>query len=551
MNWKKRSAAKTVNEAIEASSGCSANDLLNPITGTPEEIGGLQKVAKLISEATSSGVRITIMGDYDADGVTSSAILYLLLTRLGATTDIRLPHRMSEGYGLSPAIVDEIIEKNPKGLLITVDNGISAYDAVKHAKDSGMTVAILDHHLASGKLPLADAIVDQHIDEIAAADGQEIGFRDYCGAGLAYKLAEYMISDKSTASSLFLKKLSALAAVGTVADVVPIQGDNRIIVNDGLDAINHGDVTCGLKSIIQAFNLEKVNSMDIGFKIAPALNASGRLSDDGARLPCAILAADKQLVLNHAMKLVDINKKRKEMVEEQFTRIELTLPSPPPMPIVIFDEHVHEGIAGIIAGKLSEKYGVPSFVLTKAENGDWKGSARTAGDTNIKERMDLCTDAMIGYGGHAGAAGLRIAAGKEEQFKNLVAKAFIGADRVDTSALWYDLEVDEAEVVSTYDEIQKFQPFGEGCKEPVVRINHCHLIQNKNGRYVFEMGPLKNHAKFSCTGFVVVAFSQAQKYKELGEPEVIDAVGHISLNESKWGTVIQLIADDIAVSVMN
>ena len=189
MKWIARSDATTISEAVCRSSGCSIDSLKHPATTEPWDIEGLEDAALLIDSCLKSGMHISIIGDYDTDGVTATAILYLMFTALGAKPDIRLPHRMSEGYGLSVSIVDEIIQKNPNGLLLTVDNGISAFDAIAHAKSAGMTVIVLDHHLPGQSLPNADVIVDQwiHPDSVSSF---------YCGAGLAFKLAQYLLVGK-------------------------------------------------------------------------------------------------------------------------------------------------------------------------------------------------------------------------------------------------------------------------------------------------------------------------------------------------------------------
>ena len=296
MTWLPRTNATSISEAVSILSGCNIEELKNPEPAEPWEIKNLENAAALIEACIKAGKHISVIGDYDTDGCTSSAILYLLLKELGSTPDIRLPHRMSEGYGLSPAIVEEVREKNPDGLLITVDNGIAAQEAVQQAKDAGMTVIILDHHLPGETLPAADVLVDQWTDTESSDHGP--GYCYYCGAGLAYKLAQYMIPENTT----LLEKMSALAAIGTVGDVMNLTKDNRVIVKEGLAAMDAGNVTKGLQCILDASGKARFDAITLAFYVVPMINAAGRLLDDGAKLPCAILAAENN-VYRHAERL--------------------------------------------------------------------------------------------------------------------------------------------------------------------------------------------------------------------------------------------------------
>ena len=249
-NWVARGDThRELSDVISDLAGCSVNELLRPTDTDAGEIENMTEAAERIRQAINDGEDIHIFGDYDADGVSSVAILYLLITYLkekagtkdSGVVNIRVPKRMSEGYGLSEAAIDEF----DKGLLITVDNGITALAAVKKARDKGLFVIVLDHHLpAEEGLPVANIIVDPHVHP------DKNGYEEFCGAGLSFKLAKYFLTESEEKD--LLDKLCAVATVGTVADQMPLTGANRVIVEDGLGFMNEKKMTQGLKSLIEA-----------------------------------------------------------------------------------------------------------------------------------------------------------------------------------------------------------------------------------------------------------------------------------------------------------
>lgn len=534
--WQATNPATTVPEAVRFLSGRNLEELKTPLRLSPRKIEKLPEAANLLFRCVEEKRHISIIGDYDADGVTASAILFLLLQSLGVTPDIRLPKRMTEGYGLSEKIVDEVLTKNKDGLLLTVDNGIVANKAIQKAKDAGLTVIVMDHHLPGKELPPADVLVDQW-----AAAGEGMPSNYYCGAGLALKLAQYMIPENPE----LLRKLTALAAIGTIGDVMSLTGDNRAIVKEGLLAISRGDTTSGLQSLLSAMGKSRYDSTTIAFYIVPAINASGRLLDDGARMPCAILAADRP-VPKSADKLREINESRKRLVEEQLDKILNEYPDAlKRIPIVIFADFVHEGIAGILAGKLTETYHVPSIVFAKKNDTVWKGSARSIPDIHLKHHLDTISDTMLGYGGHAGAAGLSVEDTKRDAFVAAAQKAFSDVKPAPADVGFYDVELKEADVPTQYKEQLSLEPYGEGCPKPVVCVRGCQLKEKRPGEKAFYMGATKQHVKLSCADFAILGFFLAEEYKAMGEPDVVDVFGYLDENTSQYGTELQIVADAI------
>ena len=281
MQWKSK-GFKNVMDAVQHNTGL-AEEFLHP-SQEPYYIQNLDLMAMWIQAYASQNAPITVIGDYDADGVCATGGLYLLLRELHADNiKLRLPRRMSEGYGLSEKIVDEV----NGGVIITVDNGIAAIPAIKKAKEKGMVVLVIDHHepkMDNGQivLPEADLIIDPHVPDHLIQKGVAVKstFNEYCGAGLVYKLAQAMIPGTKT-----LKKISAFAAIATVADVMPLVSDNRNIYHEGIRSIRDRDITPGLQCMINLLQSDNiVNEGDIGFKLAPMLNAPGRLYDDGANI---------------------------------------------------------------------------------------------------------------------------------------------------------------------------------------------------------------------------------------------------------------------------
>ena len=276
--YTKRDSCMTMEEVIERNTGMPLKAFLTPqpnpyIHNMDRAVYFFKKKVNDAAEKKEI-LQIKIVGDYDADGMNASAILYdAIISYLKANSlaeyaevSVRLPRRYSEGYGLSEKIIDE----SESGLIITVDNGIAAIDAIKKAKDKGIDVIILDHHLGGEKLPCADIIVDPHCEGMST-------FKHYCGAGLAYRFAEMLITNKD-----LLDKLLVLAGIATVADVVPLIGANRYLVRQSLKLINRGIATSGVLALVRKMRLEKITAEDYGYKIGPVCNASGRLLDDGA-----------------------------------------------------------------------------------------------------------------------------------------------------------------------------------------------------------------------------------------------------------------------------
>jgi len=481
MNWEKRGTATSIEEAIRQNSGMTDEELLNPQYVEPDTIENLRDAADVIMDTLQYGYPIAIFGDYDVDGITSSSILFRLFRHLGATVACRLPRRFSEGYGMSTAAIDEIADKNT--LIVTVDNGITAIEQIAYAREKGFSIVVIDHHLPDATLPNADVIVNPHVNP------ENNGYVDYCGAGLALKLAEMMLGDelqykpsnKEEVEHL-LDQLTILATIGTIADVMPLTGDNRRIVKRGLELLKRYDICelTGLRALIECCEMYSRTEHDIAFKIAPILNAPGRLQDDGAMKSFNLVMADLfmpdyQEALKAAAELVLINENRKDAVaaamDEAIDYIaDECLYGTSPLCVCL--QEANEGIIGIVAGKLAEQMKVPTFVFTyTSEAGILKGSGRSYGNINLKEMVNAASKYIEQSGGHEGAAGVMV---KTDNFFDMVhAMEKYAADHVevvDSDVLYYDVEVKPNEVASCFRTLEKYAPFGEGNPSPVSQV---------------------------------------------------------------------------------
>lgn len=528
MNLVKKGDCNSILEIVERNLGKTMSELESDATKN-YSIDKLSDVAKTIKDAVFDNTRITIVGDYDCDGVTSSAILTLLLNYLGCTPTVRLPKRFSEGYGLSENIIDEISD----GLLITVDNGITAYDAVKKAKDKGLKVIIIDHHLGpeDGVLPPADIIIDPNAIDNSA------DFNGYCGAGLSYKLAQEMIP-----GSPLLPKLCSLAAIGTIADVMVLSEDNRNIVKNGLKFMTQmNGRTTGLYALLNECCLESyVNAKNIAFKIAPILNAPGRLYDDGATKSYELLSFDGSITkaVEMAQELIECNTRRQELVKENISILEDNIKENclyADCPMTIYQPGLPEGLVGIFAGRIAEEYGVPCIVLTDSEDDEiLKGSARSAAGIHLKNILDKHSDLIERYGGHAEAAGLSIKKENLEKFRSAIQDG-IEINSKNQDDVEYDLEIAANEVTSTIRDIEKYGPFGEGNPEPKILIRKLPLYPMQFGDSEFKgfaksMGDKGQHLKLAGNNVDLVGFDMVEKYRAENAPKCIDVLGNLSKN---------------------
>ncbi len=447
-------------------------------------MANLDRAADLVIQYAKSKKPIVIYADYDVDGITAATEGILLCTYLGANFWVYAPKRSVDGYGLSIAFVEKL--KNcEKGLLVTVDNGIAAIEQIKLAKSYGWEVLVMDHHLAAEKdgqivIPDAGLIIDPEV----FAEG--CTYTHYCGAGLIYKLGERIVADKS-----ILDQMRTLAAIGTVGDCVSLTDDNRQITRNGLWDINSGKASLGVNKMIERLGLTgNITSQDLAFKIVPMLNAASRLETmfgphfSGSDFVIqALLEQDEANAAYYAMQLSAINEQRKQITEDAINNINTAN-----LDKVNFIkvQECPAGILGIIAAKISERTDKPTFVCSQNKQGICVGSARSGdSDNNVKEMLDHCSDKMLRYGGHPGAAGFSFKAENFDAIKDILNNL----DVLPAKGKTYDLEISAQEIIPTLARLDSLEPFGKDFERPVFKIN-CNLTQKE---YWHAMGKDSSH----------------------------------------------------------
>lgn len=518
--WIKRNTEnKTIKDVVLSNTGLSENELLIP--KEHYHIDKLNEAAELITAAAQAKTPISVVADYDADGICSAAIMWMMLKAIGVTPKIRIPRRFSEGYGLSENIIDELTP----GLLITVDNGIVAHAAIQKAKDKGFTVIVTDHHLGDGvSLPPADIVIDPNAIP-GSAD-----FNGYCGAGIAYKLAIEVLGEKHS----LIPVLLSYAAIATVADVMPLIHENRFIVKNGLLSMAGKGKTVGLFALLERCGYDNyITAKDVGFKIGPVLNAPGRLEDDGAMVSLRQLVYNGNIDTARSMAeaLYEMNETRKEKKAEGLEQLEAIIVDEcmyGESPLCLYAPGLNEGLVGIYAGVLAEEYKTPCFVFTDSEEpGILKGSARSYGGVHLKELLDKNADVLHKYGGHAEAAGVSV---KKECFEEMKTRFFesMGEISIDENQ-YYDLEISAADIPNALKELEQFAPFGTGNPEPVFRIADYELRPTAQG-FAKAIGQNNDHLKLFNAYANGIGFGMMRQYENIGSPRKLEVYCVLSNN---------------------
>lgn len=427
-----------------------------------DDMKDMKHAVSLLREKLAAEKKICIIGDYDVDGMMSTAILYLGLTRAGGQVSWRIPHRVRDGYGIRAYMVEEARAQGVD-TIVTCDNGISAVEAVAEAKRLGMTVIITDHHevpvdCASGKeiLPDADAVVDPKQKECPYP------WKEMCGAGIAYRLMEAFYGGRM--ESGLQGMLLSFAAIATVCDVVPLMGENRILVKNGLKELQHSE-NIGLSEMIRQHHFEReVNSRDLGFRIGPCLNAAGRLEDASIGVEL-LLETDRARAAESAARLIEMNETRKNMtaqaVEDALRVIEENGYDRDSV-LVVYLPDCQESVAGIVAGRIREQLYKPTLILTPS-GGHMKGSGRSIPGYHLQQELNRCSELLLEYGGHALAAGFSLDEDCLPRLRQeLNENCTLGAEDF-VERITFDREVALGEVdLKLIRELELLQPLGEG-----------------------------------------------------------------------------------------
>ncbi|NDO47722.1 single-stranded-DNA-specific exonuclease RecJ [Clostridium sp. MD294] len=450
-----------------------------------------QKAMELLEEAVTQHYKIAIYGDYDVDGVTSTAIWYKVLCYCGADVIYYIPHRQKEGYGLNLEAIEELHKKGIQ-LLLTCDNGIAAIEEIEKAKEFDMTVVIIDHHEAAFDecgndiLPKADAIVDPKQKQC------QYPFKMLCAGGLCYKLALLFLKRLQISNEILERECLHLATLATVCDIVDLMEENRIIVKKGLKTMPQ-TTNIGLKSLLEQTNLygKELTEYHIGFMIGPCVNAAGRL--ETAKTAVALFCEnDEKKAKEYAQYLIEQNNSRKDMTQKATEQVIKEIEQKNRQNekvLVIYQKNVHESIAGIVAGRIKEKFYRPTILITQSENMA-KGSGRSIEGYNMFEELYACKELFVKFGGHTMAAGLSLPYENIQQLQKrlecnckLTQQQLLPVLKIEKQLNFEEIDITLAE------ELRNLAPFGKG--------NHVPLFGSKNIKIVkyFLIGKEKNIIK--------------------------------------------------------
>ncbi len=450
------------------------NDIHNP-----HSMKDADKFVDIITKKIEEHKPVRIIGDYDIDGICSIYILFCGLKAAGADVDYVVPHRINDGYGINEHLIDNAINEGID-TIVTCDNGIAAYNQVRYAKDNGITMIVTDHHDVPFEIkddkkvyivPPADAVINPKQADC------DYPFKLLCGAGVAYKLIS-LLYDRLGLDKKELEDYIEFMAIATVGDIVDLIDENRIVVKYGLKHIAHTKNT-GLRALIEECQLDinNISSYHIGFVIGPCLNASGRL--DTARQAIELmLCKDNEKAHNMAKELIALNNERKSMTEQETQKaIELVENTGllKDRMLVIYLKDCHESIAGIIAGRIKERYYRPTFVITNAEDGA-KGSGRSIEGYNMYEEINKCKNVLTKYGGHPMAAGLSLAISDIDIFRKMLNDNAILTDEDLIPKMWIDVPMPVSYAnIRLVNQLKLLEPFGKGNEKPVFADRNLYV----------------------------------------------------------------------------
>lgn len=452
----------------------------------PELLPGVSAAADAIVAALKSNRRITIYGDYDVDGVTATSLLWNCLQLAGAKVEYYIPHRLEEGYGLNAEALRTLHERDPAMLVVTVDCGICSVQEAEVARELNLELIITDHHQQGPELPRANVLVHPRLP------GTNYPFGDLCGVGVAFKLAWAIctrLGDGKKASPRmreFLLSAVGLAAIGTVADVVPLVSENRVLVRFGLKSLCERQ-SLGLKALFRASGLADrtvLSAEDIGFTIAPRINAAGRLGQ--ARLAVELLTtenAERAVML--AAYLEEQNKARQTVEKRMVKQAKELLAARPEWAdqpaLVLEHQDWHAGVIGIVASRIAEQYQKPAILIAIPGPGQpGQGSARTFGRLDLHAGLSACASDLVTFGGHCAAAGLRIALDRIDPFREAFCRYVAENQRVEKGDLELnvDAEVRLADLtLRSVTELERLGPFGRANPRPVLASTRVELSE--------------------------------------------------------------------------
>ncbi len=496
---------------------------------------GIPEAVKLLMEKIRQGAYIRIIGDYDIDGVCATYILLKGLEKVGARVDTDIPDRKRDGYGLNMELIRRAQEAGVD-TIVTCDNGIAAPAEIAFAKEMGMTVIVTDHHELQETVPDADVIVNPRQPDCPYP------YKKLCGAAVAWKLVQELWAGCSCPPELAFGDLLMFAAFATVGDVMDLTGENRILVKEGLKLLRQTEHP-GMSALIQVNELarDRLSAYHIGFVLGPCINASGRL-DTAKRALSLLNTSDYDQALVQAAELKGLNDERRalteEGVEDAVEQIEEG-PLKKDRVLVVYLPDCHESLAGIIAGRLRERYYRPVFVLTKGEDAV-KGSGRSIETYSMFEEMSRCRELFLKYGGHPMAAGLSIPEERVEEFRRRLNDACTLTEEQLTEVIHIDMALPFSHVSERLtEELSLLEPFGKGNTKPVFAARNVRVLESRilgknqnvlRMKLVDESGMPRDGIFFSgCMQQVLEDLQERQTVHMLYYPEINEFRGERNL----------------------
>lgn len=522
-------------EKIEKFLYPSLDDLYDPYMLNDMEIA-VDRIVKAIKQ----NEKITVYGDYDVDGITSVTILKQFLDDQNVMVDYYLPNRLSEGYGLNNNALQKIKDRGTR-LIITVDCGISAYDEIEFAKSLGMEVIVTDHHECPSKLPLASAVVDPKRED------STYPFSSLAGVGVTFKLIHALSLKMNLPKEMYLKYLD-IVCLGTVADIVPLIDENRVIVKYGLEYIKNTS-NIGLKALIGVSGCTSIDSQTISFGLAPRINACGRMGDAELALKM-LLTHDEKEASKIANMLQEKNKERQDVekgiMEDALNKIEGEHLNKDNI-IVVGSKNWFHGVIGIVASKITDTYYKPSILICfEGENG--KGSGRSIDGFDLHEALNATSEHLQKYGGHEMAIGLSIEKSEFENFKNAIVKYAnekITQEYVPVIKIDSEINIREA-TGKTIEELKLLEPYGESNMPPIfmyknIKVDSIRTLSNDRH--------LKLNVKEGNIVFDAIAFNMGDKKDSIRMGDKVDILFHLEINRFNGRETIQLNVKDIKKSL--
>ena len=501
----------------------------------------MEKAVSRITKALKNNENITIFGDYDADGITSTTILKRFFHDINKECNVYIPNRLNEGYGLNKNAIKKLSEDGTN-LIITVDCGITAIEETKYAKELGIDIVITDHHESGEEIPDAEAVVD------CKRKDNKYPFRELAGCGVAFKLTQALCKNLELNENQALKYLD-IACVGTISDVVPLVDENRVIVKLGMLLLKQTK-NLGLKQIINNAHFKEFNSMSVAFGITPRINACGRLGHQGEALE--LFTTDNQEKATELAKKMDEYNIQRQLEEKRIYDEAITLLQEEAQTngitncIVLGHENWNPGVIGIVSSRITEKFYKPS-ILVCFDKDIAKGSGRSIEGFDLHKALMKCDKYLTNYGGHSLAAGLSLNTKDFEKFKNMIneyaEKNIKDEDLIPTINI--DLKLEDSQLnIEDVEELKLLEPFGQSNEEPIFMITNLKVVSIKtlsDGKHLKLY--LKNQNYLDAIGF-----NLGERANELKIGDTIDIVGNLNINEFNNTKKVQMLLKDFKIT---